>query len=66
MIGVFHFDTYRDPDIYFDINERTEKKIVNNLSKDWNVTRCSAEEWFGQDNPKYSIHHWNVSKKRNK
>lgn len=66
MISVFHYYNDKDPLIYFDINERTEKKIVNNLSVDFSVTRCSAEEWFGQDNPKYDIHHWNVSKKRRK
>lgn len=64
MVSVFHFDIGIEPEIHFNINERTEQKIIRNLSKDWRISRCTSDEWFGQDNPDYQIHHWNAEKKK--
>ena len=64
MIVVIHYEN-KDPDIYFGITKTAEKKIINAVnSKDYAVSRCSPEEWYGQDNDRYDIHHWNARKKR--
>lgn len=60
MICVIHHPN-RDPDIYFGIDERTEKKILNNIRKTNTVER--SMDWYGQDNPEYTVHHWEARKK---
>lgn len=63
MVTVIHYET-KDPDIHFDMTERKENVLIQNLQKTLKVTRCSSEEWFGQDDPNYRIHHWNAIKRR--
>lgn len=60
MIVVIHYPN-RDPDIYFGINEKTEHRILNDLKKT-NVVERSTN-WYGQDNPEYTVHHWEAKKK---
>lgn len=64
MIAVFHHQN-KDPEIFFDINEHTEKRLIHRMEQSgMAVKRCSDEEWPGQSNKKYAVHHWNVTKKR--
>lgn len=64
MICVIHYQTGpKDPDVYFGIDAKTEKSIIGDLRKTNEIVRCSSEEWFGQDDPNYDIHHWKASKK---
>ena len=65
MITVLHYATNKDPDIYFNLDQNAENKIVNGLKKEGcKVERCSDEEWPGQSNPGYSVHHWTVKRGR--
>lgn len=64
MIMVIHYDDRKAADIFYDISDAKEKKIVRSMIKNWDLRRCSSEEWFGQDDPNYGIHHWNAVKMR--
>ena len=63
MILVIHYPS-RDPDVIYDVTENGEKRALKALEKDWIIERSSSELWPGQDNPRYSIHHYNVKRKR--
>lgn len=63
MVTVLHMPGGKDPDIYYGIDQKTENRIIGDLKKDgWRVERASEDEWYGQDNPKYTVHHWNVTR----
>ena len=64
MITVIHFNTGKDPEIHFDISEPMEKKILKAHGQYWNLSRSSPEDWPGQENPRYAVHHWDAVKKR--
>lgn len=66
MVTVIHYNDGRDPDIYFKTNENTEQKILRKMADKYDVRRASAEEWYGQDNPNYKVHHWNAERRRGK
>lgn len=61
MIVVVHMNE----DVYIDYSatEESEKRFLSKLSKDFDIERSSAEDWPGQDNPNYRVHHWNVTPK---
>ena len=88
MIMVVHYDTEKDPEIHFGVNEATEVRILKQLKASYTVARagsnmfvqynteknpvihtpytviCNSEkDWYGQDNPKYPVHHWHATKK---
>lgn len=63
MITVIHYSTNKDPDVYFGITETTEKKILTSLKKNWDISRSASDDWYGQDNPAYPVHHWNAQKR---
>lgn len=64
MITVIHMSGNKEPDIYFGIDQKTEDRILKDLREsNYKVTRSTDEEWYGQSNPKYSVHHWNAIKK---
>ena len=60
MIVVIHYKRKEEPHIMFDMTEASEKRILTKLRKTCTVERCSSEEWPGQDNPKYAVHHYNA------
>lgn len=65
MVVVIHYDANREPDIWFGIDQRTEQKILNGFSKKkWTVKRAGPDEWYGQDDPNYRIHHYNATRNR--
>lgn len=65
MVTVLHYETNKEPDIYFGMTDSSERKIIKGLEELGNiVTRSPDSKWFGQSNPRYSIHHWDVKKKR--
>lgn len=61
---VIHYNNRNEPDIWFGITERTERKILSGLKDKWDITRASAEDWYGQDISGYPVHHWNAQKKQ--
>ena len=58
MITVIHFENGRTPEIHFGTNEAAEKKIIRALVSKYDVRRATEDEWFGQQDPRYSVHHW--------
>lgn len=62
MIVVVHMN--QDVYISYDEDEAGEKEFLNKLSKDFDIERSSAEDWPGQDNPNYQVHHWNAAPKK--
>ena len=63
MVTVLHYSGNKDPDVYFGTTTHSENKILKALRSDGMVvTRSSANDWPGQDNPKYIVHHWDVKK----
>lgn len=65
MITVLHYEWNKDPDVYFGVDRRTENKIIRGLVEEGlEVHRSTDDKWFGQSNPKYTIHHWDVTKKK--
>lgn len=60
---VLHYGDDKPADIFCNISEAKESKILYSMRKHYSVERATAEEWYGQDNPNYGIHHWNVTKK---
>ena len=64
MIVVLHHSN-KDPEIFFDVNEAAEKRILKTAKQmGMIVERCSPEEWPGQDKKNYAVHHFNVKKKK--
>lgn len=63
MITVVHYSHKDEADIHYGMTEQSERKVLNKLASNFKVERCSPEEWFGQDNPNYSIHHFRATKK---
>ena len=64
MMTVIHYDHDKDPDIYFGIDQKTENTIIEDLKSRYEVKRCDAKEWPGQDNPNYAVHHWHAKRMR--
>lgn len=64
MITVIHFNTGKDPEIHFGISDQMENKILKAHSQNWKLSRSSPEDWPGQENPGYVVHHWDAVKKR--
>lgn len=62
MITVIHYSN-KDPDVHFDTSNNMEKRILNKIkSTGYKVERSSSEDWPGQDNPKYAVHHWEAKR----
>ena len=64
MIVVVHMNN----DVYIDYSadEKSEKQFLNKLKSDFDISRCSAEDWPGQDDPRYQVHHWQATPKPKK
>lgn len=64
MIIVIHHEGNKDPDIYYGMDQSSERKLIRKLSEVADVSRSDPKEWYGQDNPNYAIHHYDAKRRR--
>ena len=65
MIAVIHYSGNPDPGIYYGLDEHAERRVLKGIEEaGYKVMRSTDDEWFGQSNPKYAVHHYNAVKRR--